>query len=363
MYVFFVRFFATVVFSPRYSESKLPLCSRLNENVSFLFDFVLYGSNNFIYSFLSGFERLGVKHVSGLLLGYGEAFIEEAQRYEMFWQKDWFGTTQMMWVDEKREKAIQLAYDQHEIITGLYLKPFVTYASDQIWTKNKYRMPICDEWFVFWGGTNEFENYHYVYEGQRYAYDLVRVKNGTTFEGTNLRNENYYAFGTDIVAADINDFIGNAIIFKDEFDHEYEIEINWEKYLKKLDQYKHTAKAVFFITGAYKKYGQKDYFHHFKGIPVKYVEAAVDRGFSIIGTDAFSVDPPFAVMSKAYIETKDQSKLWPAHVLGRCKPYYQIERLCNLEPFEHCDLVEFMALPIKIHCGAAWTRAVARIIE
>ena len=50
------------------------------------------------------------------------------------------------------------------------------------------------------GGTNEFENYHYVYEGQRYAYDLVRVKNGTTFEGTNLRNENYYAFGTDVVA-------------------------------------------------------------------------------------------------------------------------------------------------------------------
>lgn len=186
----------------------------------------------------------------------------------------------------------------------------------------------------------------------------------STHQGTHIDAPMHYSpEGTDIVAADINDFIGNAIIFKDEFDHEYEIEINWEKYLKKLDQYKHTAKAVFFITGAYKKYGQKDYFHHFKGIPVKYVEAAVDRGFSIIGTDAFSVDPPFAVMSKAYIETKDQSKLWPAHVLGRCKPYYQIERLCNLEPFEHCDLVEFMALPIKIHCGAAWTRAVARIIE
>ena len=31
----YVRFFATVVFSPRHSESKLSLCSRLNENVRF----------------------------------------------------------------------------------------------------------------------------------------------------------------------------------------------------------------------------------------------------------------------------------------------------------------------------------------
>ena len=53
---------------------------------------------------------------------------------------------------------------------------------------------------MFWGGANEFKNYHYIYENQRYAYDLVRVKNGETFEGTNLINENYYAFSTDIVA-------------------------------------------------------------------------------------------------------------------------------------------------------------------
>ena len=77
------------------------------------------------------------------------AFNDGVQRYELVWQKEWFGTTLMLWVDEKREKGIQLTYDQSEIITGLYVKQFVTYASDKIWTKNKYRMPICDEWFVF----------------------------------------------------------------------------------------------------------------------------------------------------------------------------------------------------------------------
>lgn len=128
------------------------------------------------------------------------SFNNDVQHYEKFSEKEWFGTTQVVWLDQNKDKAIQFSYDQNQVITGLYLKPFATYSSDHKMTKNHYRMPICDEWFVFWGGTNEFVNYHYVYESQRYAYDLVRVKNGATFEGTNLINENYYAFGTDVVA-------------------------------------------------------------------------------------------------------------------------------------------------------------------
>lgn len=186
----------------------------------------------------------------------------------------------------------------------------------------------------------------------------------STHQGTHIDAPmHYYPDGSDIVAADINNFIGNAVVFTDKSNNQFEIEIEWIDFINKLEKYKNKAKAVFFITGAYKNYGHKDYFYNFKGIPEKYIEAAIDLGFSVIGTDAFSVDPPFAVMSKAFIETKDQSKLWPAHVLGRKKNYFQIERLCHLEPFEHCNLVEFIALPVKLHCGAAWTRAVARIIE
>lgn len=119
----------------------------------------------------------------------------------------------------------------------------------------------------------------------------------------------------------------------------------------------------FFITGAYERYGESSYFTEFKGVPASYVEAALDRGYTLIGTDAFSLDPPFAVMSRKFVATRDQSVLWPAHVLGRRRPYFQIERLANLKDFETAKLVEFIALPIKLHCGAAWTRAVARIIE
>lgn len=119
---------------------------------------------------------------------------------EKFSEKEWFGTTKVIWLDQDKEKMIQIAYDSSQVITEFNLKPLVTYSSDQKWTKNYYRMPIRDEWFVFWGGVNEFDNYHYPYENQRYAYDLVRVKNGVTYEGTSLINENYYAFGVDVIA-------------------------------------------------------------------------------------------------------------------------------------------------------------------
>ncbi|NMZ00010.1 hypothetical protein HBO04_07760 [Pseudomonas proteolytica] len=174
----------------------------------------------------------------------------------------------------------------------------------------------------------------------------------------------YHPEGHDIAAAPIDNFMGQAVIFTDlEREGQTAIELDWDAYLDKLNKYMGRAKAVFFITGAWRRYGEKSYFQMFKGIPPEYVSAALDRGYSVIGTDAFSVDPPFRVMSKKFIETRDPATLWPAHVLGRTRPYYQIERLYDLEVFECTDLVEFIALPIKLHCGAAWTRAVARVIE
>lgn len=128
------------------------------------------------------------------------AYKQGIQSLEILSQKDWFGITQVLWIDQTKQKAIQINYDSNKIITGFYLKPMHAYDSDKKWTKNQYRMPIQDEWFVFWGGINAFDNYHYAYENQRYAYDLVRIVNQSTYNGTNLVNENYFAFGNALVA-------------------------------------------------------------------------------------------------------------------------------------------------------------------
>ncbi|MDP5274761.1 M23 family metallopeptidase [Chengkuizengella axinellae] len=52
----------------------------------------------------------------------------------------------------------------------------------------------------FWGGTNQFLNYHYVYENQRYAYDLIIKKDAQSYKGFKNKNENYYAFNKEILA-------------------------------------------------------------------------------------------------------------------------------------------------------------------
>lgn len=78
-------------------------------------------------------------------------------------------------------------------------------------------MPIKDKWYVFWGGTNEFLNYHYPFENQRYAYDLVVIENGLTFTKEENKNENFFAFNKEILAPldgrvikVINDVLDNA---------------------------------------------------------------------------------------------------------------------------------------------------------
>ncbi|SES25241.1 Peptidase family M23 [Gracilibacillus ureilyticus] len=108
---------------------------------------------------------------------------------------------QYVWLDSNREKAVSVSFDTNHTIHSLQLAPFVTYPeTDEQFSSNEYIMPIRDEWFVFWGGTNQFVNYHYVYDSQRYAYDLVMHENGQTYKNEPGNVENYFAYGKVVTA-------------------------------------------------------------------------------------------------------------------------------------------------------------------
>ncbi len=64
----------------------------------------------------------------------------------------------------------------------------------------KMRLPFKEKWFVFWGGTTIEQNYHLAYENQKYAYDILMVKEGVSHKGDATKNENYFVFGKDIIA-------------------------------------------------------------------------------------------------------------------------------------------------------------------
>lgn len=133
---------------------------------------------------------------------FGESFNSGVESYTLEMSTSLTNNiTQYLWLDSEREKIISVAFDSSNTIHGLYLAPFVTYPeSDRQYTKNSYMLPIKEEWFVFWGGTNQFINYHYVHEDQRYAYDLIIVKDGQSYNGLMDKKENYYAFNKEIIA-------------------------------------------------------------------------------------------------------------------------------------------------------------------
>ncbi|MFJ7953854.1 M23 family metallopeptidase [Lysinibacillus sp. NPDC096418] len=133
---------------------------------------------------------------------YATTFNDGVEKYSLHMQTGLKEDISLyIWLDNNRQKAISVFFDGDGIIYGVNLAPYVNYPeSDRKYTKNTYIMPIKEEWFVFWGGINQFINYHYVYEEQRYAYDLVILKEGSAYKDSPDNNENYYAFNKEIVA-------------------------------------------------------------------------------------------------------------------------------------------------------------------
>jgi cyclase len=98
-----------------------------------------------------------------------------------------------------------------------------------------------------------------------------------------------------------------------------------------------------------------------KAISSAVVESFLDAQVSVIGTDNESFDGPFRPMIERFLAAADPSPLWPCHMLGRRRPYYQIERLGGLDRLPPTGFL-VIAFPVRIDgATAAWTRAVALV--
>ncbi|KAB8135779.1 M23 family metallopeptidase [Gracilibacillus oryzae] len=149
----------------------------------------------------------------------GESFNEEVSGYilEIHTKLD-KNLTHYLWLDTNRSKAISVTFDNEHTIHSIQLAPFQTHPeTDKIYTKNEYIMPITDTWFVVWGGTNQFINYHYAYEAQRYAYDLVIKIDEQSYQGNPGNVKNYHAFGKDLIAPADGQVI---MVINDKKDHQ-----------------------------------------------------------------------------------------------------------------------------------------------
>lgn len=97
------------------------------------------------------------------------------------------------------QQGISITINKNNEIEGLYITTITTESDDKS-TELKYYMPIDKKWTVLWGGDNKLLNYHNDVISQRYAFDLLIMKDGESHMNEGENNEDFYAYGQNVLA-------------------------------------------------------------------------------------------------------------------------------------------------------------------
>jgi peptidase M23-like protein/uncharacterized protein DUF3887 len=102
---------------------------------------------------------------------------------------------------EKGTLDMQIALDGRGQIAGLLFRPHVATKPAPEKSETQLSLPFKGRWLVFWGGDTRELNQHHDTPNQRFAFDLVGVdEDGKSKQGDGTRNEDYYAFGREVLA-------------------------------------------------------------------------------------------------------------------------------------------------------------------
>ncbi len=96
---------------------------------------------------------------------------------------------------------IKVVLDNEDKIAGLWLTPHVAEIPVPENHGTALRLPFAGRWEVLWGGDTRELNQHHDAPSQRYAFDfLIRDEKRKSYKSDGTRNEDYYAFGREILA-------------------------------------------------------------------------------------------------------------------------------------------------------------------
>lgn len=105
--------------------------------------------------------------------------------------------------------TLNISINNNSEINGLFIKPYVEHnLSKPKRNSTKLKLPFKEEWTVNWGGDTKEQNYHIDSEAQKNAFDFV-IKNeeGNSYKTNGKTNEDYYAFGKQIIAPCVGEVI------------------------------------------------------------------------------------------------------------------------------------------------------------
>lgn len=98
--------------------------------------------------------------------------------------------------------ALNISIDENSKINGLFVKPFKdSYLPKIARNITKLNLPFTGEWTIVWGGDTEELNYHVESDAQKNAFDIiVKDEKGKSYKTDGKTNEDYYAFGRELIA-------------------------------------------------------------------------------------------------------------------------------------------------------------------
>ena len=103
---------------------------------------------------------------------------------------------------EKLLLTINISIDGSSKINGLFVGPYADEAQPKlVRNATKLILPFKDEWTVIWGGDTKELNYHVVSPAQKNAFDIIITDaKGRSYKTDGKTNEDYYAFGKELLA-------------------------------------------------------------------------------------------------------------------------------------------------------------------
>jgi len=104
---------------------------------------------------------------------------------------------------ERGTFMLTLTVDADSKIIGLFVRPSLEVElPKRERTETKMILPFKGEWTLVWGGDTPEQNYHITaHPSQRHAMDFViQDENGRSYHSSGQNNEDYYAFGKELIS-------------------------------------------------------------------------------------------------------------------------------------------------------------------
>jgi len=96
---------------------------------------------------------------------------------------------------------IKIVLDNFDKVIGLWFLPHTPPVPAIEKHQTEFSIPFMGDWFVFWGGDTKELNHHHDVPSQKYAFDFVVVDtHGRTHKDEGKKNEDYYAFGLEVLS-------------------------------------------------------------------------------------------------------------------------------------------------------------------